>query len=96
MAEQDTKLSKSVIVSLAFIGILVVAAAVILLWPRGSDTDAVPPETTASQSTTAQDAEELAGIEPSACGLTPDPDMTMDTPPEQVEAITVGLVKVPS
>lgn len=96
MAEQDTKLSKSVIVSLAFIGLLVVAAAVILLWPRGSDTDAVPPETTASPSTTAQDAEELAGIEPSVCGLTPDPDMTMDTPPEQVEAITVGLVKVPS
>ena len=96
MAEQDTKLSKSVIVSLAFIGLLVVAAAVILLWPRGSDTDAAAPETRASPSATTQDAEQLAGIEPSACGLASDADMTMDTPPEQVEAITVGLVKVPS
>jgi len=95
VAEQDTKLSKTVIMSLVFIGLLVVSAAVVLLWPRGSDTDAVLPETMASQSATAQDAQQPAGIEPSECGLAPDPDMTMDTPPERVEAVTVGLVKVP-
>src|SRR5699024_7284954 len=87
--------NKTFIVSLVFIGLLVVSAAVVLLWPRASETDTRPPETTASQSATAQDAQQQAGIQPSVCGLAPDPDMTMDTPPDQVEAVTVGLVKVP-
>lgn len=95
MAEEHTKLNKTFIISLVFIALVVVAGAAILLRPGASDPAPTSPGNTPSETATGQDAEEVAGIESSVCGLAPDPDMTMDTPPEQVEAVTVGLVKVP-
>lgn len=95
MAEQQTKPSKTFILSLVFIALVIVAGAAILLRPGASEPESTSAGNAPSDTATAQDAEEVAGIEPSACGLAPDREMTMDTPPDQVEAVTVGLVKVP-
>lgn len=95
MAEEQTGRSKTFIASIVFIALIVVGAMVVLLTPRSSETESTPTTNASPESETVEVDEDMEGIDPSVCGLAADPDMSMETPPQDAEAVTVGLVKVP-
>lgn len=95
MAEEHTRRSKIFIASLVFLVLVLVGGVVVLVGSSFSDTDSAPVEAAPSQTAIAEDSVDAEQVEPSVCGLVADAAMTMDRPPDNATAITVGLVKVP-
>jgi len=89
MTFENSTRSKWFIPSLVLLTGIVVAAVVIVIMTLVSGDDDTPQRSPISDT-------QSADVEPSACDLEPDVNMSMDEPPEVEDSVTVGLVAVPA